>query len=55
MRTTLHETAERLRILAYLQQAHWNRKLAASLLKMSYNCLLGKIRRYALADGPDRR
>jgi DNA-binding NtrC family response regulator len=38
--------AERLQILQALQLAHWNRRLAAKLLDISYGSLLAKLRKH---------
>jgi len=40
--------AERLQILQALQYAHWNRRLAAKLLNISYGSLLAKLRKHGL-------
>jgi DNA-binding NtrC family response regulator len=42
------DTAERLELLDALQRTHWNRLRAARVLNISYNSLLGRIRRHGL-------
>jgi two-component system response regulator AtoC len=44
------EVAEREVILSTLQETHWNRKLAAKLLHVSYKALLYKIQKYQLDE-----
>jgi two-component system response regulator AtoC len=44
------EVAEREVILSTLQETHWNRKLAAKLLHVSYKALLYKIQKYDLDE-----
>jgi DNA-binding NtrC family response regulator len=42
------ESAEKELIRKVLHDTHWNRKLAAGLLKISYKALLNKIHKYHL-------
>ena len=44
----LKDDTEMQAIAQALQQTHWNRKQAASLLKISYKALLYKIRQYEI-------
>ncbi len=44
------EVAEKEIILSTLQETHWNRKLAAKLLRVSYKSLLYKVQKYHLGN-----
>jgi two-component system, NtrC family, response regulator AtoC len=51
---TLKDDAEAKEILRALENANWNRKLAAAHLCISYKALLYKIKQYGVAPMPDR-
>lgn len=51
---TLKDGAEAKEILRALENANWNRKLAAAHLCISYKALLYKIKQYGIAPMPDR-